>query len=163
MSNENPEVLDPVNPALDEIARQAGAEEHEAEADQQAAEAPKAPDPTQAQAWAQIPMMVGGLLAMALPEVAPAYSEDACMRWGGAMAQLADKYGWEAGASMAKYAPEIAVTMASIPLVMPVVHAIRARREAAESEAPTLAEAAQGAEPMKEGGAVVEAATWEVA
>jgi hypothetical protein len=153
------EVLDPVNPALEEIARQAGAEEHTAEAEQAQAEAPSGPDPLQAQAWAQIPMMLGGLLAMALPEVADAYTEDACMRWGGAMAMLAEKHGWEAGSTMAKYAPEIAVTMASIPLVVPVVHAIKARREAAKSDAPSLAEAAQaapGAEPMRDGGPVVE-------
>jgi heme exporter protein D len=158
MSQEQPEVLDPVNPALDEIARQAGAEEHAAEADAAAAEAPSGPDPTQAQAWAQIPMMLGGLLAIALPEVAGAYTEDACMRWGGAMAMLAEKHGWEAGATMAKYGPEIAVTMASIPLVVPVVHAIKARREAAKSEAPTLAEAEAGAEPMRDGGPLVEVA-----
>lgn len=161
MNDDQPEVLDPANPALDEIARQAAGEEHAAEADRQEAEQPSAPDAMEAQAWAQIPMMLGGLLAMAMPEVAPAYTEDACMRWGGAMALLANKYGWEAGSTMAKYAPEIAVTMASIPLVVPVVHAIKARREAAASDAPTLAEAAQGeqgAEPMKDGGPVVEVA-----
>lgn len=161
MNVEDDTQVDPAIAALDDIARQAASEEQEQVAAQQAAEAPAGPDPLQAQAWAQIPMMLGGMLAMALPEVAPAYTEEACMRWGGAMAQLADKYGWEAGATMAKYAPEIAVTMASIPLVVPVVHAIKARREAAASKAPTLADAAQvdpGAEPMKEGAPLVEVA-----
>jgi hypothetical protein len=145
--------------ALDAIAGEAARLEGEQEQQQQPA-TPE-PGPLEAHAWAQIPMMVGGLLAMALPEVADAYTPDACLRWGEGMAAVANKYGWEAGETMAKYAPEIALTMASVPLVLPVVKAIKARKEAAESKAPRIEDAAAqaGAEPMREGAPLVEVAS----
>lgn len=98
---------------------------------------PPAPEPIidPSYGWAQIPNMLGGMLTMAMPELAGVYTEQACMQWGTAMHAVATKHGWEVGETMARFAPEIALTMASLPLVIPVVHAVKARKAAAEEAA----------------------------
>lgn len=125
--------------ALDRIGLEAAQEEAEAERTEQEFLNPTPEgqiDP--ALAWAQIPKMVGGIFAMALPEVASAYTDAACMQWGGAMAMVADKHGWDAAETMGRFAPEIALAVASFPLVVPVVVAIKKKRAEAAENAPKL-------------------------
>ncbi|MES2367206.1 MAG: hypothetical protein V4563_15115 [Pseudomonadota bacterium] len=142
--------------ALDRIALEAGGGEAEAQAVEDAMiNPPPAIDP--AETWAQIPMMVGGLLAMAMPELKAAYSQTNCMNWGQSMQALADKYGWDAATTMAKWAPEIGVIVASIPLVLPTVSAFKARKQTPEKI--TVSEDVakeQTPVPMPEAGGLIE-------
>jgi hypothetical protein len=125
--------------ALDAIGAEASLSEQEQEQKQQQATEP--PNPMAGPAgWAMIATGIGGMLAVAMPEVRGAYTEDACMQWGVAMDAMAQKYGWEGGVS--RFGPEIAVVMASVPLVLPVVAAVRARK--AEAEKAKSIERAQG-------------------
>lgn len=87
-----------------------------------------------AHAWGQLAMMAGGILTMALPELKSVYTEQNCMAWGGGMAAVADKYGWDAGDTMAKWAPECMLIMTSIPLIVPTVQAIKSRQAAAKAK-----------------------------
>ncbi len=121
---------------LDQIAAEAGGMEAEQQAAIDAIENPPQPEPIidPSYGWAQIPAMVGGMLTMAMPELDGVYNEAACMQWGTAMHAVATKHGWEAGETMSRFAPEIALVMASIPLTVPAVRAVRARREAAEED-----------------------------
>ena len=86
-----------------------------------------------AHAWGQLAMMCGGILGMALPELRSVYTEDACLAWGGGMAAVADKYGWDAGDTAAKWAPEAMLLMASIPLIVQTVQAVKRRQAAAKA------------------------------
>lgn len=128
--NENSQVkpapLDPSDP-LDAIAIEAMGGEQKADAAQAAILDPEpAIDP--AQVWAQVPKMLGGILTMALPELAGVYTDDKCLAWGHGMAAVADKYGWDAGETMGRFGPEIALTVATLPLALPTFAAIKARR-----------------------------------
>lgn len=135
--------------ALDAIGAEAALSEQEQEQKQQQATEP--PNPMAGPAgWAMIAHGIGGIFAVALPEVAGAYTQDACMNWGVAMDALSQKYGWEGGVS--RFGPEIAVVMASAPLVLPVVGAVKARKAVSEKKAEAIQ--AQGAEPMKHGAPV---------
>jgi hypothetical protein len=67
---------------------------------------------------------------------------------------LSIKYGWEGGAS--RFGPEIAVAFATFGLAAPVVTAIKARKAAAAKDLVRIDQA--GAEPMKNGAAVTDAA-----
>ena len=122
---------------LDQIALEAGGVEKDQADRLDAIQNPPAPEPIidPSYGWAQIPAMVGGMLTMAMPELAGVYNEQACIQWGTAMHAVATKHGWEAGETMARFAPEIALTMASLPLVVPVVQVVKARKAAAEAEA----------------------------
>lgn len=117
---------------LDQIAAEAAPVEAEQQARIDAIENPPAPEPIidPSYGWAQIPLMVGGMLSMALPELKGVYTEAACTQWGTAMHAVATKYGWEAGETISRFAPEIALAVASFPLVAPVVHAVKARKAA---------------------------------
>jgi hypothetical protein len=88
-----------------------------------------------AQSWAQIPFMLGGVLSMALPELRGVYTEQACYAWGQGMAAVADKYGWDAGETMAKFGPECMLIAASVPLLLPTVKAIKTRQAAMKAKA----------------------------
>lgn len=135
--------------ALDAIGTEAALSEQEQEQKQQQATEP--PNPMAGPAgWAMIAHGIGGIFAVALPEVAGAYTQDACMNWGVAMDALAQKYGWEGGVN--RFGPEIAVVMASAPLVLPVVGAVKARKAAAAKQVEAIK--AKGAEPMRDGGPV---------
>jgi hypothetical protein len=112
---------------LDRIAAEAAVMESEAQAKIDDIENPP-PLIDPAETWAQIPMMLGALLAIAMPELKDAYTEPACMQWGGAMAQVAEKYDWEAAETMSKWAPELALVFASVPLVLPTIAAIKTRK-----------------------------------
>lgn len=85
-------------------------------------------------AWAQMMMMAGGFVSMALPELRDVYTEAACMNWGAGMAAVAGKYGWDAGDTMAKWAPECALIMASVPLLIPTVRAVKTRQAAKKAK-----------------------------
>jgi hypothetical protein len=147
------DVIDPAQAdqfaALDAIGAEAAFGEQEQEQKQQ--QAGEAPNPMAGAAgWAMIAHGIGGIIGVALPEVAGAYNEQSCMAWGVAMDSLSQKYGWGDGVS--RFGPEIAVVMASAPLVLPVVVAVRLRKEAARKA--DQVDQVQGAEPMKAGGAV---------
>jgi len=118
---------------LDQIALEAGGVEADQAARLDAIQNPPAPEPIidPSYGWAQIPAMLGGMLTMAMPELAGVYHEQACMQWGTAMHAVATKHGWEAGETMARFAPEIALAVASFPLVIPVVQAVKSRKAAA--------------------------------
>lgn len=121
--------------ALDRIALEASGDENAAQAAENELLNPEpegAIDP--AAAWAQLPMMFGGILSIAMPEMKGVYTEDKCLAWGAAMAQVAQKYGWDAGETMSRWAPEIALTVASIPLVLPTMEAIKQRKIAARAK-----------------------------
>lgn len=137
--NESQEVsaLDPNDP-FDRITIEAGrAEQERAQADAEfidpQPEAPPGIDP--AQTWGQIPFMLGKVITMGLPELAGVYNEQACYQWGLGMAAVSDKYGWDAGETLSRFGPEIALVMASVPLVVPTFQAIKARREEKEGKA----------------------------
>jgi len=81
-------------------------------------------DRAEASEWAELPAGIGGILCMALPELREAYSPANCARWGEAMMRVAKKYHWRA----AMIGPEIGLALVSVPLIMPTVVAVRARR-----------------------------------
>lgn len=115
--------------ALDMIGIEAQQGESKAQAGIDAIINPE-PEIDPATTWAQIPMVVGGMLAMIMPELRQHYTEKACLAWGQGMQQVADKYGWDAGEVISKWAPECALVIASVPLILPTVAAIRVRRAA---------------------------------
>jgi hypothetical protein len=132
--------------ALDAIALEASGDERAREQAQEEAAHPEGM-PDQAELWGLIPMQLGALLSMALPELRGVYTEQACREWGVGMAAVSQKYGWDAADTLAKYAPELALVTATIPLAVPTYFAIRKRLDAAaekrEREQPR-------AEPMKD-------------
>ena len=133
-SQAEPAKLDPSD-QLDRIAIEALREEREREqADADFIDPPPPPGIDPAQTWGQIPFMLGKVLAMAMPELANAYNEQACYQWGVGMAAVSEKYGWDAGEVIGRFGPEIALAVASVPLVVPTYQAIKARREAKERE-----------------------------
>lgn len=128
---EGPQELD----ALGRIEIEAaGDEQARADAEEKILNPEPEPVIDPAQAWGQVAMMVGGILSMALPELKTVYSEPACMAWGGGMAAVAEKYGWEADETIAKFAPECALALASFPLIVGTVQAIKSRQEASKAK-----------------------------
>jgi hypothetical protein len=124
--------------ALDRIGIEAQGMENDAAAEEdKILNGEPEPEPVidPAHAWGQLAMMAGGILGMALPELRSVYTEDACMAWGGGMAAVADKYGWDAGETAAKWAPECMLLMTSIPLIVPTVQAIKQRQAASNAKA----------------------------
>ena len=124
-----PRALDPNDP-LDRIAMEAVGDEQAAD---QAAEDfinPPEENPIDpAQTWAQIPYMLGKLAAMAMPELGPVYNEQACLQWGIGMAAVSEKYGWDAGETISKWGPEVALIVATVPLAVPTYHAVKKRMD----------------------------------
>ncbi|WP_426078876.1 hypothetical protein [Janthinobacterium sp. PSPC3-1] len=136
-SQESPAPLDPNDP-FDRITIEAGrAEQERAQEDAEfidpQPDAPPGIDP--AQTWGQIPFMLGKVIVMGLPELAGVYNEQACYQWGVGMAAVSEKYGWDAGETLTRFGPEIALVVASVPLVVPTYQAIKARREAKDEKA----------------------------
>ncbi|WP_219137045.1 hypothetical protein [Janthinobacterium sp. UMAB-60] len=133
-SQAEPPKLDPSDP-LDRIAMEAmGEERAQAQADADFIDPPQPPGIDPAQTWGQIPFMFGKVLGMAMPELAGVYTEEKCYQWGVGMAAVSEKYGWDAGEVIGRFGPEIALAVASVPLVVPTYQAIKARREAKERE-----------------------------
>lgn len=123
--------------AMDRIAIEAqGHEQDQQAADEKIINGEPEPEPVidPAHAWGQLAMMFGGVLSLALPELKSVYSEEACLAWGGGMAAVSDKYGWDAGETAAKWAPECMLLMTSIPLIVPTVQAIRSRQAASKAK-----------------------------
>ncbi len=122
---------------LDKIALEAMGGEIEDQAKQDAI-LNQNPEPVldPAKTWAQIPFMLGGMLAMAMPELKQVYTEDACMKWGHGMAAVSDKYGWDAGETISRWAPEFMLIAASLPLLVPTVRAVKARADEIKARAP---------------------------
>lgn len=128
-----PEEMSP----LDRIALEAlGGEQAQQEAEDRILHGDPEPEPVidPALAWGQVAMMFGGILGMAMPELKSVYTEQACMDWGGGMAQVAAKYGWEADETIAKFGPECALAIASFPLVAGTVVAIKSRQAASKAK-----------------------------
>jgi hypothetical protein len=126
--------LDPNDP-LDRIAMEAmGEEKAREQADADFIDPPPPPGIDPAQTWGQIPFMFGKVLSMAMPELAGVYTEEKCYQWGVGMAAVSEKYGWDAGEVIGRFGPEIALAVASVPLVVPTYQAIKARREEKERE-----------------------------
>lgn len=116
------------NPELDALAAETKAADAPAEtAAPGTLIAPRSP----AREWAEIPAMVGAGLVLPMPELAPVYSDAACLQWGEAMVPVADKYGW----TPAKIWPEIRLLMATGAFLIPTVQAFRARIAAAQQQA----------------------------
>lgn len=133
-SQAEPPKLDPNDP-LDRIAMEAmGEERAQAQADADFIDPPQPPGIDPAQTWGQIPFMFGKVISMAMPELAGVYTEEKCYQWGVGMAAVSEKYGWDAGEVIGRFGPEIALAVASVPLVVPTFQAIKARREAKERE-----------------------------
>lgn len=79
-----------------------------------------------ADAWAEIPRKVGALLAIAAPELAAVYTDDACNEWGRDMHRVAVKRGW----SVDGLPPEVAALISSAALVLPTVAILKIKRDA---------------------------------
>ncbi|MBC3930368.1 hypothetical protein [Undibacterium curvum] len=128
--------------ALDMIGMEAMRDEAAAQAAQDAILNPQDDTPPgmpAADAWAQIPMSIGMFLGSVMPELNAVFTPAACTRWGSAMALVSDKYGWSAEDTMAKWAPEIALGIATLPMAVPVYHAIKARKDAKKEDQPKKA------------------------
>lgn len=80
-----------------------------------------------AAACAEIPAAFGSVLCMALPELRDAYSPENCHRWGEAFAKVAKKHGWDIAAIIGPY---LGLALATVPMLVPTVLAVRARRAA---------------------------------
>lgn len=140
---------------LDMIHAEAQGLETEAQAAQDAILNPEpAIDP--AESWAQIPKMAGGLLAIAMPELAAAYTDANCLAWGRSMQVVADKYEWDAASTMARFAPEMGLVVASLPLVLPTIAAVQARRARAPEKVIVTDDQQAGPGAAPEGGGFVE-------
>ncbi|MGZ4837652.1 MAG: hypothetical protein ACXVZR_03820 [Terriglobales bacterium] len=120
---------------LDQIGLEAAGMEAQAAAKQQEILDPE-PVIDPAATWAAIPKLFGSLIQMAMPELAGVYTDEACYAWGGAFHEVAKKHNWDAVGTMTRWGPEIGLVFASVPLVLPTVQAIRARRAEAEKKKP---------------------------
>jgi hypothetical protein len=120
-----PKELDP----LDKIALEASFDEQATQRAQDEALNPPPPEgvPAPAEIWALIPKQLGKLLSMALPELADVYNDEACSEWGKGMAAVSEKYGWDANETMLKWAPEVALATATIPLAVPTYFVVKKR------------------------------------
>jgi hypothetical protein len=119
--------------ALDRIALEAGVDEEAALRAEEEALNPPPPEgvPDPAEIWALIPKQLGALLGMAMPELGQVYTDHACREWGVGMAAVSQKYGWDAADTLAKFAPELALVTATIPLAVPTYFAVKKRADAA--------------------------------
>jgi len=134
---------------LEQLAGVAAAADRETLLDSQGTAAPgegapgPAPAADPAKEWAQFPALFGSVVGQAMPELLKVYSDEACLRWGAAMVPLADRYGWKPAEFMAWLGPWAGVALATWPLAVPTVQAIRARR--AQSAPTPATETAQAA------------------
>lgn len=110
--------------ALDQIAAEAAQHEAEAEAQQPGAEQ-QAQQVDPAAYWAVIPKMIGGALAMAIPELESVYSDAKCFAWGQSMAAVVAVEGWEASEKLARWTPWLALVGTSAAFVIPTYHAVK--------------------------------------
>lgn len=104
-------------------------------------EAPAGPVTNPADSWAVLPAMIGSMLAMALPEVKPCFSPEACQAWGEAMVPVAEEQGWDVDDVLGS---KMALAVATMPFVVGPLVAIKARK-AAMVQAQIQAQAKPGA------------------
>lgn len=104
-------------PSPEQLAEQ----QQQAQAEQ-AQQTQQADAEQQARQWGAIPYMVGGVLAMAAPELRQVYTQQNCMDWGRAMVPVAGKYGWNDAGKL----PELGLAIATLGFAIPSVLAIRA-------------------------------------
>lgn len=83
-----------------------------------------------AESWAEIPRMLGGMLAMAMPELQAVYTPQACYQWGAAMSKVAQKRGWQ----MDGMPPEVTAVAITGMMLFPTAAAIKARADAARRQ-----------------------------
>jgi len=88
-------------------------------------------DKAGAEEWAGFPFVFGSIVAEAMPEVEPVYTEARCIAWGEKMLPVARRYGWTAGVA-GLWAGVIGATWA---FAKPTWTAVRARRAAAAQAA----------------------------
>lgn len=93
----------------------------------------------EAEEWAHLPATFGSIVCMAIPELAEAYCEAHCLAWGVAMERVAHKYGW----SVANIGPWLGLIVATVPMAVPTIVAVRARR-AARGDSPAAPAASSG-------------------
>jgi hypothetical protein len=136
---------------LDAIAQEGAALEQKAGPAPGEVAAPPQPEQSPAEKWASLPELFGSIVTMAMPELKPAYSEKNCLAWGNAMVPLAAKYGWDVDKLLAYLGPWVGVAVASIPMAVPTVVAVKTRRAAIrahrEAEAKAKAEG-KGPQPQ---------------
>jgi hypothetical protein len=146
-------VGDAMSAALEAIRAEAMAEEKRAEpaapmSGEQAA--PSVPavdvDAAEVDAWAQLPAAFGSVLCMALPELREHYSDANCRAWGEAMHSVAKKHGW----SFRDVGPYLGLALATVPLAVPTVIAVRARRAQVRADSALPAAESPAAEPARE-------------
>jgi hypothetical protein len=88
-------------------------------------------DEVEIESWAQLPATFGSVLAIALPELREHYSAANCRAWGEAMHAVAKRHGW----TFKDVGPYLGLAVATVPMAVPTVVTIRARR-AARGDAP---------------------------
>lgn len=79
-----------------------------------------------AKSWAELPALVGSLLAIAMPEVKMYYTPAACMEWGEKMVPVAEELGWDVADVMG---PKMALAVASTPFILGPVLIIKAKKD----------------------------------
>lgn len=119
--------LESLGESIAEVDAAGGPTPEQIEAEKQQAE-----DEVEAQAWAQVPMMLGSVMSMIAPELKAVYTKEACDAWGVAMVPVAQKYGWNGPSNL----PEIGLLITTASLAVPTVVIVRAKiRQMREAEA----------------------------
>lgn len=77
--------------------------------------------------WLFVPELLAMVICVALPEAAPAYTDEANMRFAEKLAAVAEKRGWNGMSS----SPEIGLGLAAIGFGMPAFMAYKSRQAAA--------------------------------
>jgi hypothetical protein len=135
-----------IAPHIDMSDEQAG----ELAALREAADMPLVEQPApidEAAAWAALPQMLGGMLAIAFPDVQKVYTPESCRAWGEAMLPVAKKYGWTIEGMMSC---EIALAIATLPLAIGTYQAMKQSRDKAEKAGEK--QAGRGAQAANDGG-----------
>lgn len=114
------DIMSDAPPSPEEMAEKQRAEQ--AQADKAAAEDQMEQEARQ---WSAIPLMIGGALCMAAPELRQVYTEGNCLNWGRAMVPVSQKYGWGG----ARKLPELSLAIVTLSLALPSFLAVRAAVE----------------------------------
>lgn len=118
--------MKPAHDVLDSIAAEGAA----LDLDSQVAPAPgPLPAESNAAEWAKLPAMFGSILCLALPQLQAAYSPENCLAWGRAMDEVARAYGWDVVEIIKKLGPWPALILASLPMALPTLAAIKEARK----------------------------------
>lgn len=97
-----------------------------------------------AQSWAELPAMVGTLLAIVEPNLKGVYTPEACLNWGRCMVPVAQKYGW-GDAPLGCEVPLIVSTFSlAAPSYLLLKAAIDSKKRQAAANPPAAIEQGQG-------------------